>query len=325
MNLRQKPANRPPRHQRRGTALYIAVLSTTLIVSLLGLAGMAIVRIERRQATSVNDRLIARTNARSAVEVALQIISQDADWRTTYTNGVETAQRALGPDSAGTVSYILADSDGSLSDADTELTLKGVGRAGDAVQVSSVRVTPSVGPILFKESATMSNFEYVDAANWWAQYIKPDLPADATEWTVTRVEFTCGKSGGAKQVLVVKLYHADASNMPGTEVDAVSVDESTLPAGAVWISFDFASQVALDPNQGVCVSMECQESSAAAFFHYLTSGNTDPNTGLIRGSQSGGWTTYEPGGALKFRLHGTYKTDAGLQAISGTWTHDGYP
>ena len=39
-------------------ALYIMVMSTALMVSLLGLAGLTIVRIERKQASSMNDRVI---------------------------------------------------------------------------------------------------------------------------------------------------------------------------------------------------------------------------------------------------------------------------
>jgi Tfp pilus assembly protein PilX len=129
--------------KRRGSALYIAVLSTALIVSLLGLAGLTIVRIERRQVSTTNDILVARMNAHSAVELALHRIADDPDWRTTYTHGVETTTESLGANATGTLSWILEDSDGSLTDADTNLRLKGIGRVGSTVQVSSVAVTIS--------------------------------------------------------------------------------------------------------------------------------------------------------------------------------------
>ncbi len=131
---------RPTRQHRRGGALYIAVISTALIVSLLGLAGISIVRIERKEANSINGMLIARYNARSSVELALRVIADDPNWRTTYTSGVETTPQSLGPNGTGTVSWVLEDSDGSLTDADTSLRLKGVGRVDNVVQVSSVGI-----------------------------------------------------------------------------------------------------------------------------------------------------------------------------------------
>ena len=98
----------------------MTVLSTALIVSLLGLTGLTIVRIERRQAMASNDQSVARTHARSAAELALVVIANDPSWRTTCTNGVETTPQSLGPNATGTLSWVLEDSDGSLTDADTD-------------------------------------------------------------------------------------------------------------------------------------------------------------------------------------------------------------
>ncbi len=317
------------KRSRRGSALYITVLSTTLIVALLGLAGLTIVRIERLQTNISGDRRTARVNADSAVQLALRVIANDPNWRTTYTNGVETAPQSLHADATGTLSWILEDTDGSLADGDTILKLKGVGRAGDAVQVSSVQLAPnsvSVGPVTFKENTAQSNFEYVDQTKWWAQYVKPDLPADAIEWKVSSVEIMGGKSNVANETLLVKLYLPDTSNMPETQVDALQAAEAGFPSTADWLLFQFPGQPGLDPNLGVCVALECTTKKAAAFFHYLTSGDTDPNSELIRGSQASGWTTVEPGGALMFRLHGTYESaTGGLHAVTSSWTHDSYP
>jgi hypothetical protein len=119
------------------------VLSTTLLVSLLGLTGLLLVRIESRKGDLHFERQIARNHSRSAVELALRVLATDPGWRTAYASGVETAPQSLGPNAAGSVSWNLEDSDGSLADADTQLRLKGVGRVRDTVQVSSVQV---IGP-----------------------------------------------------------------------------------------------------------------------------------------------------------------------------------
>ncbi|MDA1017122.1 MAG: hypothetical protein O3A00_22015 [Planctomycetota bacterium] len=132
----------PPQstHARRGAALYMIVLTVAMIVSVLGLAGLKVARIERKRATSDGDMLHARANARSAVELALRVIANDSNWRTTHTNSVETALQSLGTNATGTVSWVLEDSDGSLTDTDTNLRLKGIGRVGNTVQVSSVKL-----------------------------------------------------------------------------------------------------------------------------------------------------------------------------------------
>jgi hypothetical protein len=115
-------------------------MSTALIVSLLGITGLTLESVERKQTSIMNDRLFARSNARSAVELALLVIANDSDWRNTYTNGQETTPQLLGASEYGTVSWVLEDSDGSLTDADTELRLKGVGRVDNVVHVSSVEI-----------------------------------------------------------------------------------------------------------------------------------------------------------------------------------------
>lgn len=126
--------------RRRGMALYVSVMMTTLIVSLLGLAGIAVVRIERLELQSRGDMLAARRNAHSALELALVVLANDSSWRSNYTSGAETTAVSLGDDQLGKLSWILQDSDGDLTDSDTTLTLQGIGRVGDAVQVVQVEL-----------------------------------------------------------------------------------------------------------------------------------------------------------------------------------------
>ncbi|MEX0725491.1 MAG: hypothetical protein WD065_04435 [Planctomycetaceae bacterium] len=148
-------------HRRKGGALYITVLSMTLIISLLGLAGLGVVRIERKQSLSSTDMLAARANSRSGVELALSAIGSNSNWRTTYANGVETTKQTLGSNGAGTVSWILQDSDGSLTNADTNLRLKGVGRVNETVQVSEVQLLKN-GPSCLEAAMHAHNSIYID-------------------------------------------------------------------------------------------------------------------------------------------------------------------
>lgn len=68
---------RCPAKSRQGMALYISVLSTALLVSLLGLSALTIVRIERMKMAVTTDRRTARLNATSAVELALRVIANN--------------------------------------------------------------------------------------------------------------------------------------------------------------------------------------------------------------------------------------------------------
>ena len=172
------PHKRPlRRHRRRGAALYVAVMFKALIVSLLGLSGLTLVRVERERATMVMDRFVARSNARSAVELALLVISNDSDWRNTYTNGQETTPQLIGPSDQGTVSWVLEDSDGNLTDADTELRLHGVGRLGTATQVLSIEIEVpifntlqcsvySVGNIVQSSNSTSNSGPFASGATF---------------------------------------------------------------------------------------------------------------------------------------------------------------
>jgi Tfp pilus assembly protein PilX len=107
------------RRHHRGMALYVAVCATATIVTVLALGAMAVVLLERKQAVAINNRLCARANARSAVELALAALNSNSNWRSVYSNNVEPTPVSLGANGAGTLSWKLVDADGSLADADT--------------------------------------------------------------------------------------------------------------------------------------------------------------------------------------------------------------
>ena len=150
-------------------ALYVTVMMTALIVSLLGMASIAIVRIERIESESANDMLLARLNAHSAIEFALVAINSNPTWRTMYTSGLEPIIYPMGANELGTYSWILSDSDGDLTDSDTYLTIQGIGRVGDAVQVVQMELEP--GRLTCLSSAIHADY------NVWIQ--AAELDADA--------------------------------------------------------------------------------------------------------------------------------------------------
>lgn len=325
--MNSPPVNTTLKHRlrfRRGGALYVMVLSTTLIVSLLGLAGVAIVRIERRQADGVDAMLRARQNARSAVEQALRVVADTPDWRTTYPHGVESTPKSLGPNGRGTVSWMITDSDGNLSDIDGNLTLHGIGRVGDAVQVSSLGVqAAAAGPYLLRYYDNPFNYlnlrtERVEDDEYYGQYLLPSIPWNAIGWRVTGIQFY-GKREYSDRILKARIYLPTGANMPSsTVVDSVDVNSSSFSTNFGWKTITFNGQTMLDPDVGICFSLETTESLPPIEFQYYDGGVFETISALLAGDP--GWDTYSTSKALRYRLYGVYVTpDGELQPISGSW------
>jgi len=133
---------RPP-SVRRGS-IYVAVLGTAMIVSMIALAAIHVSRGEVARLSGAQQVASAEFLAQSAIELALARIANDPTWRSTYTSGVEVPAGAswltLGD---GAIKFYLVDDDGDLTDdAKDAVTLYGMGRRGEATSVASVRLQP---------------------------------------------------------------------------------------------------------------------------------------------------------------------------------------
>jgi hypothetical protein len=138
-------------HQRRG-GVYIAVLGTSLIVSLLALAALMAQRIQNRPLTNSPDVRQAELNASAAIELALLTMKQNANWRSTQPHGEWFANRAT---AAGTCSVEVTDSiDSNLANSQDEPVLvRGIGYSGPAQQRMEVMVDPRKQPLACLRSA----------------------------------------------------------------------------------------------------------------------------------------------------------------------------
>ena len=141
-----RPSNSLLQTQRRDARsgfLYVAVMVTTTLVAIIGLAAASVAHLEMRIVSQTTDLLEAQALARSAVEQALLKIENDANWRTTYTHGVEAPNP--GEDvGTGTIAFKLLDSDGDLADDESDsVEVVGIGRVGDTAAAESVRLYPT--------------------------------------------------------------------------------------------------------------------------------------------------------------------------------------
>ena len=125
--------------KHRRASVYLAVLGTALIVSVLAMSSLALQRVQNRMLTASSNVRQAQLNAEAAIQLGLLAIQNDPDWRTTYANGDWFADRNLGQ--GGCSLNVVDPADGNLADDAAEpILMTGVGTSGKAVQ----RVTRTV-------------------------------------------------------------------------------------------------------------------------------------------------------------------------------------
>jgi hypothetical protein len=136
--------NYPPRDRK--ATMYLAVLGTALLVSLMTAAGLGVARVRNRALLSGNDTIEARRYAFSAIQIGLLKIKQNSAWRTTYTSGVWESNRAIG---GGSYTLEGVDPvDGNLANSSQNpLVLTATAVKGNARQKLRVTVVQSSTPL----------------------------------------------------------------------------------------------------------------------------------------------------------------------------------
>jgi len=138
-------------HARTGS-VYLAVLGTSLIVSVLALSALALQRVQNRMLTAAADTQQAQLNAQTALELGLLTIKSDTTWRTTYSNGNWFTNRGTG---IGTCSLSVTDpADANLADDPLEpVLLVGIGYSGRAEQRVQLTLDFQAKPLACLRSA----------------------------------------------------------------------------------------------------------------------------------------------------------------------------
>lgn len=133
----RRTSTRPTRRMRQARGVvYLFVLCTSLLVVAIGVSAITLGRIELRQTRGERDAAVARTLARSAIEVGLAKIKSDENWRTTLGVGVWVPSTAMG----GGRMRLEALSIDTTTPSNDAVTLLGTGGVGDAVQMLQVVV-----------------------------------------------------------------------------------------------------------------------------------------------------------------------------------------
>ncbi|MEW6253359.1 MAG: prepilin-type N-terminal cleavage/methylation domain-containing protein, partial [Planctomycetota bacterium] len=148
---------------------------------------------------------------------------------------------------------------------------------------------------------------HVHNDQWWAQYFKPSLPADALRWRVTRVRFVAKRDSGRDSTTAIQLLAPDDdTGLPSTTaVDSTTMAQLALPDAFTWIEKAFTKADNLAAGSGLYLAFTTTDSDSCRL-RYRGSGVVLADAGLIEGDPA--WKTLMSDKALLFYIYGTYFT-----------------
>lgn len=305
--------------RRRGAALYVYVLSVTMIVAMLGTAALTTVRLDRLGTQQDSDMRRARRNAESAIEMFLLFAKTRTNWRSAIEPNVEVGSVTFG---GGSMSVIVDDpADGDLAnDPYQPVTVRGIGRMGEAVWVSEVIVDPIPTPhdsrISEPTLSLLNTTRPLSADTWSAQFFQPQLPAEAVGWRVEYVEVFCQRDKNVD--FSINLYTAGTDSKPETLLGGIVVPGNFVAPGMDWYRFDFPPQPTLLATQNMCIGFESTDSQSSLNFLVDSGILTSSNSYMVLGSLSSGWTTVRTDRSLWYKVYGEYDT-VHLEIRPGSW------
>lgn len=230
------------RRSSRGGYLYIAVLITTTIVAVIGLAASSMAHLEMNSVGQSNNVSQAQALARSAVENAIHRINDIPAWRTTFTHNTESPDP---PESlaGGTMAFKLLDSDGDLADDPSDsVELVGIGRVGSATAVERVRLYPTGQALTCLEAslccaADIKPAFFADATT--NQFVSSNLNVNATSFGTSIVGSAQAAGSVTGTITGTSTSGVTARQLPGSDVfeyykdNGTWIDFNTLPFGDI--------------------------------------------------------------------------------------------
>ncbi len=134
------------RNRHCGGSVYLYVLASSLLITILGLGSLAAVRLQTRSMRLARDGAEARAYAVSAIEIGMLEIKQNLNWRALMPNGIWLSNREL-----GTGRFTLQGMDpvdGVLTDSVYDpVVLTGTGTRGNASHTVQVTLVPNIKPL----------------------------------------------------------------------------------------------------------------------------------------------------------------------------------
>lgn len=223
--------------QRRGS-IYLAVMATALIVSLLGLSALALQRLQRRSFEQTEDEAQARLNAETAIAIGMERVRSDAQWRAHHSSGVWENNVPL---AAGDCTLEGIDpADGNLANSSNDpLLLIGTGRRGTAVHRIERMLVPRNDMPIGPDTALLAakTLEFNGASVYCSHTLRTNDQATASNASINADVAATGRINGStfrrkttSGVAPVPL--PDAAALIGNyRSQGTAIDINTLPTG----------------------------------------------------------------------------------------------
>jgi len=133
--------------------VYLAVLGASMIISILGVAGLFAVNLQAKISVSANNAMRAAVACDSAVELARTQLRSSDSWRSAFSNNTWTSDITF---DGGTIAFKLIDEiDSNLSNNTTDpVRLYAKASYGKAVRIQSVVLVPNGAGLMFPTAGT---------------------------------------------------------------------------------------------------------------------------------------------------------------------------
>lgn len=292
-----------------------------MIVSIIGISTAMLTRIEMRNANNARFLIESSALAHAAVEqCANTIITIDPNWRSNFLHDTWQPENIVGQ---GAFRWkIVADSGNLQVPNSGDVTIVGRGTSNGVTQFRSVRVSEvkEMGPIELRSYTNTSSTSQDEVLpdKSWGQYFKPNLPPEATGWKVTSVEVYSAKRRG-NRLVDIQLYEPLPSNLPSsTLVDSMTMNSDSIGSSFAWNEFAFSGDYALNPTDGLCLTLTTFESNGPIEIEYVSGGVSEAESALLTGDPT--WNSSETDKSLRYRIHGTYTIEDELELIGGSWS-----
>ena len=178
----------------------------------------------------------------------------------------------------------------------------------------------SAETILRGHDGTVSLGNYsIRSSEWYGQYFRPSLPADAESWRVTRVRLCARTDGGHAGECRVQLQQATAGKLPsGTVIEEKTLLESSLLSGYQEQEFAFTRASGLSPIQGLCLVVKWINDSVACQLWGVSADGSTSDSFMVKSLDKGMSWTAPAGMSLLYTIYGTVTT-TGQPQVQNTY------
>ncbi len=162
----------------------------------------------------------------------------------------------------------------------------------------------------FNNIEVFSNYPIRDD-RWVGQYFKPNLPASAVSWSITKVATYVAASGSATGVSNVQIRSATPGGFPGMNVlDEVTLYENTLsPSVYTFREFIFDSATDIPADQGAALVIAHVSGDESCQVPVRVSWSGSPNMHYVETDNYGiTWDAMDDRSMI-FTVYGTYKIE----------------